>query len=157
MPNSNYHTLDSIWENVIVTKGCWRWTGYLLPNGYGLIGRRQIKGSRLAHRWFYELLIGPIPEGLQLDHLCRNRSCVNPAHLEPVTHKVNGLRGVGPPALNARKTHCIHGHLFDAENTHLAPDGTRRCRACAHERAVCRWETARLGAAVLPLRRGMAR
>jgi HNH endonuclease len=79
----------------------------------------------------YRLLVGPVPEGLELDHLCRNRACVNPAHLEPVSHRENVLRGASFAAINAVKTHCIHdGHPFDDVNTIVRPEGRRGCRAC---------------------------
>jgi hypothetical protein len=117
---------------------CWEWQ-YNLVNGYGQhhvnirridreAGRRQ--KAVLAHRFAYEFLVGPIPGGLTLDHLCRNRACVNPAHLEPVTHRVNILRGVGLAANNARKTHCRHGHLLAGDNVRLTATGERVCRTC---------------------------
>jgi len=111
--------------------GCWLWTGYLAGGqGYGGI---EIRGQQcLAHRVVYELLVGPIPEGLELDHLCRNRCCVNPDHLEAVTSKVNVLRGVGISAANAVKTHCVNGHEFTDENTYLHR-GHRHCRKCGRE------------------------
>jgi hypothetical protein len=88
-----------------------------------------------AHRAVYEMEVGPIADGLEIDHLCRNRGCVNPAHLEPVTHKENVLRGATVPGLNAVKTHCLRGHEFDEENTrHIARNGRRVCRACMRER-----------------------
>ena len=107
----------------VLDSGCWEWTGCKIWNGYGRI-HQIIDGKRkmiLAHRAVYEILVGPIPEGLTLDHLCRNRSCVNPAHLEAITMRDNVLRGVGPTAINARKTHCINGHLLPA---------SRKCREC---------------------------
>ncbi len=114
------------------TEGCWEWIGYDGPNGYGrvkLVGR-----NILAHRAVYEALVGTIPEGAELDHLCRNRRCVNPAHLEPVTRRVNVLRGVAPAAVNAKKTHCIRGHEYTPENTRAginrAGHPTRACRTC---------------------------
>ena len=106
--------------------GCWNWVGNT-SDGYGAlrIDRKMVK----AHRFAYELLVGPIPDGLQLDHLCRNRACCNPGHLEPVTDVENILRGEGPPAVNARKTHCIHGHEFTEANTYVYPH-FRSCKAC---------------------------
>ena len=84
-----------------------------------------------AHRAAYELLVGPVPTGMHLDHLCRNRWCSNPAHCEPVSIGENLRRGNGPTGLNARKAHCLRGHPFDDANTHINQDGTRRCRECA--------------------------
>lgn len=112
--------------------GCWNWTASRVPAGYAqfrLHGRRDY-----GHRAAYELLVGPIPAGLQLDHLCRNRGCVNPDHLEPVTNRVNGLRGVSPCAVNAAKTHCVNGHPFDAQHTYFRKDrpGRRQCRTCSN-------------------------
>jgi len=114
--------------------GCWRWTAAIKGNGYGnswLDGRNQP-----AHRVIYQLLIGKIEAGLDLDHLCRNRICVNPDHLEPVTRSVNLKRGLSGENL-AKKlremTHCKRGHEFTDENTR-AYRGHRHCRACARER-----------------------
>lgn len=110
--------------------GCWEWQGAKGPLGYG---RWMPKGGKmsLAHRVMYERHKGPIPAGLSLDHLCRNPSCVNPDHLEAVTHRENCLRGIAPVAVNAVKTHCANGHPFDAFNTYIRPDtGTRQCKAC---------------------------
>jgi len=112
---------------------CWEWTGAKIPGGYASLavpGTSQVG----AHRVAYELCIGPIPGGLHLDHLCRNRGCVNPKHLEPVTSRENILRGQSPGALNARKTHCKQGHEFTAENTYVIQGG-RRCRACNRAQA----------------------
>ncbi len=102
--------------------GCWLWYG-ATGDGYGLFGvkRRLVK----AHRFSYEKHRGAIPKGMVLDHLCRNRSCVNPDHLEVVTFKENVLRGIGPTAINAAKTHCPLGHEY-----HRRADGNRRCRTC---------------------------
>lgn len=116
---------------VAIVGGCWQWRG-ATTWGYGTAwaeGR-----TRRAHRLAYELLIGPIPDGLDLDHLCRNRACVNPTHLEPVTRRVNLLRGVGLTARRAAQTACIHGHPFDQANTIRRRDGTRDCRSCLHNR-----------------------
>jgi hypothetical protein len=106
---------------------CWSWTG-AVSNTYGRIAAAQ-RTSYLAHRAAYETFAGPIPDGQQIDHLCRNRICINPAHLEAVTQQVNLARGNGVYAVNARKTHCKRGHEFTSENT-LIQQGTRKCRAC---------------------------
>ena len=112
-------------------RGCLIWGGSL-RKGYGRfwIGDKHIP----AHRAAYEIVIGPIPTGLTLDHLCRTRPCIWPFHMEPVTSRVNTLRGAGLPAVNAIKTHCKRGHLFDEENTRRFPMPSGRfgrgCRAC---------------------------
>jgi hypothetical protein len=107
--------------------GCWVWTAYTDAWGYG---RLRVDGRSVeAHRVGYELVVGPIPEGLELDHLCRKPACVNPFHLEPVTTAVNVERSSSPPALNKRKTHCKHGHAFDEANTYRT-GGARKCRTC---------------------------
>jgi hypothetical protein len=114
--------MTRFWAKVEKTDGCWLWTGALDGNGYGQItsGRRG-SGHLPAHRVAYEFLVGPIPDGMELDHVwergCRSTACVNPAHLEPVTHRENVLRGNSPMAQQARQTHCKHGHEFTAENT----------------------------------------
>jgi hypothetical protein len=112
---------------------CWIWAKYIARTGYG----QTFAGGRVvyAHRHFYEQYVEPIPEGLQIDHLCRVRSCVNPEHLEAVTQRENILRGNSLGALRARQTHCKHGHEFTPENTRIASNGTRRCRACGRERS----------------------
>jgi len=108
--------------------GCWLWTGAITADGYGKTAVNRM--SRLAHRVFYELVNGAIPSGLMLDHLCRVRCCINPAHLEPVTNRENVLRGTSFTAVNARKTHCNSGHPFAAGNLYLTPTGQRTCREC---------------------------
>lgn len=119
------------WRGVkIKTNGCWIWLGSAVNGGYGDVYDR---GRHVrAHRWTYETLIGPIPTGLELDHLCRTPSCVNPTHLEAVTHAENVRRGTGACAVHAQKTHCLRGHIFDDANTYRDRHG-RRCRTCAKE------------------------
>lgn len=115
---------------------CWLWTG-AIDNGYGIFSVEWTASNWTAHRYAYTLLVGPIPEGLTLDHLCRVRNCVNPRHLEPVTSGENVLRGESLSAQNARKTHCLRGHPFTEENTYrdiYRGRERRRCRACARER-----------------------
>jgi len=120
-----------IWEKIEKTDDCWLWTG-ALSSGYGVVG---YEGRHLrVHRVVYELLVGPIPEGLTLDHLCRVRSCCRPEHLEPVTATVNKERGESPAAKNARKTHCNKGHEYTEANTMLDAKGKRRCRRCNLDR-----------------------
>jgi hypothetical protein len=110
--------------------GCWLWTAYLDKNGYGRVPTRSC-GHTMAYRLSYSAFVGPIPEGLTLDHLCRVHRCVNPAHLEPVTNSENTRRGFGQGMLNAKKTHCPNGHAYTAANTYVKPsEGRRRCKAC---------------------------
>ncbi len=127
------HNRDAIerrfWSKVERTETCWLWTTYLDKQGYGRFFPTRKKNVR-AHRFAYEMLVGPVPEGLQLDHLCRVRHCVNPDHLEPVTSRENTMRGTNQVVAKARQTHCINGHPFDANNTYKHSDGRRQCRAC---------------------------
>lgn len=114
---------------------CWEWLGSIRPDGYGMYRGRR------AHRVSYELMKGEIGQGLTIDHLCRNRSCVNPDHLEPVTGVVNTMRGESPHAKHARQTHCKHGHEFTAENIIRRkgkPKG-RECRVCFNARQRETW------------------
>lgn len=118
---------------------CWLWIAKCHALGYG-----QFKvGTKMkqAHRVGYELLVGPVPDGLDLDHLCRVRGCVNPAHLEPVTHRENILRGDSRMAENARKTYCSKGHEYTPENTYVRPakPNSRFCRECGRQ-ATRAWE-----------------
>ena len=111
--------------------GCWHWLGHLNPGGYGMFW--EVPRKHYAHRWSYEEFVGPIPEGLHIDHLCRVRHCVNPEHLEPVTCRVNLLRGETVTASHAAKTHCPRGHCYDEKNT-WHHRGERHCRACNREK-----------------------
>lgn len=125
--------VERFWTWVDRTSKCWLWTGSKSTGGYGRVfwdGKQ-----RQAHRIAYELVTGAIPGGMELDHLCRVRHCVNPAHLQPVTQKENLRRGISPTALNGQKTHCGNGHEYTPENTRIIPKG-RRCKACDHQRGV---------------------
>lgn len=125
---------DRFWSKCIPepNSGCWIWCAAHSHDGYGNVSvNRKVQ---LSHRVSYQRLAGPIPPGLTLDHLCRNTLCVNPAHLEVVTNRVNILRGDSAAALFARATHCLRGHEFTPENTIVKVDERNRtqriCRAC---------------------------
>lgn len=119
---------NRFWAKVNKGPGCWEWTANRSSEGYGQFSI----GGRLnaAHRVASELTDGPIPAGIVLDHRCRNKGCVNPKHLDRVTQRENTIRGVGPAAINYRKTQCVHAHAYTPENTIINKDGTRRCRTC---------------------------
>ena len=123
---------DRFWRYVApdADTHCWAWTGAIRPDGYGYFWPGS--GSRYAHRFAYKLLVGNIPRNLELDHLCRNRGCVNPGHLEPVSRLINIHRSpIAPSAINARKTHCKRGHAFVGDNIIWLDAGRRRnCREC---------------------------
>jgi hypothetical protein len=115
--------------------GCWFWMGGLSAGGYGQITFSNPKTTKKAHRVAWELHRGPVPAGLELDHLCRMRSCVTPDHLEPVTRRENTLRGEGVTSQNAHKTHCVNGHPLSGRNL-LVKSGWRTCRACQAKAAL---------------------
>ena len=110
---------------------CWLWTRGT-KEGYGAfhLDGKICSAHILAYRW----LVGEVPDGCELDHLCRVRRCCRPDHLEPVSHLINVHRGISPWAVNAAKTHCPQGHEYNDENTYISPDGERTCRICARER-----------------------
>lgn len=118
-------TLERFWDKVLFTTDCWEWQNCKDGGGYGMfsVNDKLIK----VHRFSYEIHKGKIPNGMQIDHLCRVRHCVNPEHLEVVTQKENVLRGVGHTAINARKTHCLRGHLLPKEKDLW---GSRNCLEC---------------------------
>lgn len=132
-----------------VPDGCWLWRGAIAPSGYGVIWNGEKRGvMTLVHRVSYKHFVGPISDGMQIDHLCRVRHCVNPEHLEPVTQRENILRGTSVTAENARKTHCQNGHPLIGDNL-LMIKGARRCRTCwnAYSNAYKRrWREARRAA-----------
>lgn len=113
---------------------CWRFTAAIGNHGYGVF--HPTKGETvLAHRYSYERTVGPIPEGMHLDHLCRNRQCVNPGHLEAVTPLENSSRGLTYRLLNGMDDECRNGHPYTPENTYVEPNGYKvRCRQCARDR-----------------------
>ncbi len=119
---------ERFWPKVVKSGDCWMWEGNRTPRGYGMFW----SGERLvsAYRWAYEDAEGSVPNGMELDHLCRVHACVRPSHLEAVVHRTNILRGVGPTAINARKTHCNYGHLYSDDNLYLPPSGQRVCLTC---------------------------
>ncbi|SRR6266576_146239 len=123
----------------VAATGCWLWQGPLSPNGYGRIGKEY------AHRAMYEILIGPIPHRMTIDHLCRVRPCVNPDHMEIVTRGANVLRGVGLSAMEARQTHCIRGHSLTVHAYRPRTRPNRRvCLLC--QRIRCNERRARIRA-----------
>ena len=133
MKGIKHRALETFWNNIEKTETCWNWTGALNDKGYG---RFTIKGKIFhAHRYAYKLLVGPIKNTLELDHLCRNPRCVNPAHLEAVTHQENVLRGISIAAVNAKKVVCVRGHLLKGDNLYRRALPRRDCRKCALERA----------------------
>jgi len=131
---------ERFWEKVDRTGTCWLWTGSCKWNGYGQFKLTSATAPVLAHCFAYQLLVGPIPEGLTLDHMCHNadvtcqgglgcihRRCVNPSHLEPVTNRENHQRAA------TRTTNCANGHARTLETTYRRPKGTRECRICQRE------------------------
>lgn len=133
---------DRFWSKVTVgsVSECWEWQDHRKATGYGYIWVLELGQQAPAHRVAWELTRGPIPAGLEIDHLCRNRGCVNPAHLEPVSHQENVRRGTSPAAFHAGKTHCKHGHPYGPESQvrHRCQPASgkarRRCRVCDGER-----------------------
>lgn len=135
---TRYQTAEErFWLNVVKSDGCWTWRGSH-SEGYA---RFMVQGRTVgAHVYSYTLLVGPVPAGLELDHVCRNRGCVNPKHLDPVTTLENIRRGQGVGAINARKTHCDNGHALVGRNVipqrgPYSKPNHRRCRACKNEQA----------------------
>jgi len=122
--------IRTFWSYVRTSDGCWEWQA-ATDAGYGrfYLGPAYTPVVWFAHRLAYQLCVGPIPEGLEIDHLCRNHGCVNPSHLEAVTKRVNTLRGVSKASINAQKTHCTKGHLLDGNNLYVWRN-QRKCLTC---------------------------
>lgn len=135
---------ERFWNRVLIREsGCWEWGGGKDSHGYGAFSLARTERGKLnktirAHEFSYLYCVGPKPRGKELDHLCRNPLCVNPAHLEPVPHRINILRGESPFAKHARQTHCKHGHEFTPGNIYWAKhkNGQRHrvCRVCTLQR-----------------------
>lgn len=134
--------IDRIADKFTVGDDCWEWTAARDQDGYGFLtvqtghGATRKRTTRRAHRVLYEMLVGPIPDGLVIDHLCRNPGCVRPLHLEPVTNAENLRRG---EHAGRRKTHCPQGHPYSGENLYVWRDGGRRCRRCQRASALSRY------------------
>lgn len=125
-------TAERFWAKVDKTSTCWLWTGHRAEYGHATF---KLDGRNTsAYRYAWEQLRGPIPDSLVLDHICRIPWCVNPDHLEPVTNGENVLRGIGPGAVNKRKTHCKRGHEFAGDNLRITPAGYRNCRECERQK-----------------------
>lgn len=121
------------WAKVKRTRSCWLWLGALNSQGYGNFRiRKGSDGTVLAHVFAYQLLVGPIPEGKESDHVCRIRRCIRPSkrHVEMVSHRTNMLRGLGASGMNARRTHCKHGHRYTKISSYYRPKKGRVCRLC---------------------------
>lgn len=125
---------DRFWFFVNKTETCWLWTGST-AGGYGHFWAIAQKKHLKAHTWAFVQEHGPIEDGFEPDHLCRTPLCVRPDHMEKVTKRVNILRGIGPTAVNAKKTHCPRGHLYDRVNSR----GSRECSICTKEKALARY------------------
>jgi hypothetical protein len=125
---------DRLWEKVDASGECWLFIGARDRNGYGKLSKGPHRAGHIrAHRAAWETMVGPIPDGWEIDHLCRNPPCVNPDHLEPVPPRINVMRGQSFAAKNARKTHCVHGHEF-TESTTAWFGGRRQCKPCTYLR-----------------------
>ena len=133
----NQQTIERIFSRISFDHDCWRWNGSHDQNGYGRVVVHSGGSSTPVHRVVYEAMIGSIPVGREMDHLCRNRGCCNPMHLEPVTHRTNMRRGLAG-AVGRAQTHCHRGHAYEEHarvSVEIDTDGTehktRVCRLCS--------------------------
>jgi hypothetical protein len=135
IPNRGRSDADYLLTRRRIVGECWLWTGPTSEFGYGSTTPTR-PGSRVAHRLSYLTFVGPIPDGMQIDHLCRTPACFNPEHLEAVTPRINTLRGIGPSAANAQKDTCPQGHAYEGDNVRVDPKTSKRyCRTCQRQRA----------------------
>lgn len=125
---------NRFWSMVNKTEGCWNWLGSTCNDGYGRISTSKAGKYIYAHRFSFELKNGQIPSGMTIDHICRNRKCVNPDHLRVVSNRENILSGISPSAFHAKQTHCIHGHPFSGDNLIIRKSGGRDCKECKRNR-----------------------
>lgn len=132
MPRKRTPLEERFWKKVNKTDSCWLWTGFITRDGYGKYSIKADRGivTKRPHRMAYELLVGHIPEGLHIDHLCGVRHCVNPTHLEPVTQAENNRRSNAPGHVRRRERKCAKGHPYTPKNGYWRPDGRWRCRVC---------------------------
>lgn len=139
-------------QKVLIGDGCWEWVGAKANGGYGTFMKDNSRRLVRAHRWAYEYFVGPIGDGLHIDHLCKNPPCCNPSHLEPVTPWENNRRSESTSSKQMRQTHCMEGHPFSGSNLRITRDGRRRCRECDRVKGLvrCHIYRARLRAARPP-------
>ena len=130
IPGTRAPVDDRFWSFVHTepNSGCWIWCGARHQRGYGSFYADGV--VHRAHRWAFEHFRGPVPANLVIDHRCRNPSCVNPDHLEPVTQRTNVLRGGAPAAGQHQQTRCVHGHALVGANVYTKPNGARQCKTC---------------------------
>lgn len=134
MPSRSKPLLERFWSKIVRAQSecCWDWNGEKTWDGYARLWTKD--GHVRAARMSFENFVGVIPKDYEIDHLCVNRGCVNPLHLEAVSRRENLRRGLSPVDLNAAKTYCIHGHMFSKKNTYIKPNKARECKQCLRDR-----------------------